>query len=139
MDQLEAPEVLLGPARLGLDHALQGLAAERAAAAVNDYGDSASVGMVIHLVGTGAAIKGESVADQCRNEFARGEVPKLFVIDGHRLDCDRHAGFDGDFHLVGRLLRERFAVLQHAFHDHVDDLVNVLERFGLRAAPGGRP
>jgi hypothetical protein len=51
--------------------------------AVEDNGDSPSVGMAVNLVGPVPSIKRKPVPDQGGNDFASGGIPKLSVIDRH--------------------------------------------------------
>jgi hypothetical protein len=104
-------------------------------AAVEDDGDSPFVSMVINLVRPAPAIKRKPVPDQRLNHLASGDVTKLSIYR-RRLDGHRHAGLDGNLNLVGRFLRDAFSVLQHAFNDHADHFIDVLERFVLGLAPG---
>jgi hypothetical protein len=73
--------------------------------------------MIVDLVGAVAAVISKSIADESRNDFAGGEIPKQAVVEAHESDGDGHARIDRDLHLVGRFLRQSFAVLHHALHD----------------------
>ena len=94
------------------------------------------VSVVIDLVRSASAIKTKPIAGQGGNEIASSEIPKACVIDAHESQRDRHTSFDGNLHLIGRFFWKVIAVLEHAFHHHVNDFVDVLQRFALPRAPG---
>src|ERR1039458_3085751 len=80
-DELKAPQIFIPPAGLQFDYALQRLPLKGTATAVEDNGDSPSVGMAVNLVGPVPSIKRKPVPDQGGNDFASGGIPKLSVID----------------------------------------------------------
>jgi hypothetical protein len=92
--------------------------------------------VTINPVGPVAAIEGEAVSDQSRNDFASGEITEGCVVDAHGSDSDGYSRFDSDFYVTGGFLWDVFAVLNHALDDHVDERIDLLERFSLRGAPG---
>ncbi len=56
---------------------------------------------------------------------------RVFESDGHG-----DARPDANLRTIGRVLWNLFAVLKHTLHNHVDDVIDILERFSLRGAPG---
>jgi len=92
--------------------------------------------MAVDLVGTVAAVISQSIADQSRDNFAGGEIPEQAVVEAHESDGDGHARIDRDLHLVGRFLRQPFAVFKHALHNHTYKAIDIPERFRLGSSPG---
>jgi len=90
--------------------------------------------MAIDLVGAVAAVISKSTAAQRRDNFAGGEIPEQAVVEAHELDGNGHARIDRNLHLIGRFLRQSFAVLNHALHNHADKAVDVRLRLG--SSPG---
>lgn len=134
-EQLESLEVLFRPAGLFFDYLLEGFPPKRFIAAVEGHSGSSPVRMVIDLVRAIPTIKSKPIADEAGNNLAGGEIPKQSVVEAHRSDSDCHTRFDGYLDFISGFLRNMFAVLKHALHDHMDNVINVLQRFGLRGAP----
>lgn len=109
---------------------------KRFIAAVEGHGDSSPVRMVIDLVRPIPTIKSKPIADEAGNNLAGGEIPKQSVVEAHELDSDCHPRFYGYLDFISGFLRNMFAVLKHALHDHMDHVINVLQRFGFRGTPG---
>jgi len=124
-NQFKALEVFLRPAGL-VDHALQSLTREGAVPAVKDNGDPSTIGMIVDLVRPIAAVEAEPITDERGNEFAGAQIPKLGVIDAHGSESHCHPRFDGYLYLISRLIRNGFAVLKHAFHNHMNDIIDFL-------------
>jgi hypothetical protein len=118
------------------DHALQRFPLERAAAAVEDDGDSPSVGMIINLVRPASTIEREPIPGQGGNDFASSSVAKLPVVDSHGSDGNRDARLNTCLDLIGRLLGNALSMLKHALDDQADDFIDVLKRFVLSLTPG---
>src|SRR5205823_10338607 len=97
--------------------------------------DPTAVGVVKNLVGAVAALDGEAVADQGGNHLACRQVAQQRVINTHQSDGDGYARFDGNLHFVGGLVRNMLAMFSHAFNDHADDIVDVLQRFSFGFTP----
>lgn len=98
-------------------------------------GDPSPVGMVENLVGAISAINGEPVADEGGHHVVGRQIAQQRVIDAHGLDGDCYTRLDGNLNPIGGLLGDVFAVFDHAFHDHADYFVDVLERFLAGLAP----
>ena len=78
---------------------------------------------------------GKSVMVEGGYDFACSQIAKQAVVDAHGSDSYSHTRIDRDLRLIGRFLRQGFAVLQHALHDHVDDAVDILQGIHLRSTP----
>lgn len=134
-DEFKAPQIFIRPASLQFDYALQRFPLKGAAAALEDNGDSPSVGMVINLVGTVPSIKRKPVPYQGGGDFGSCGIPKLSIIDRHDSDGHRHARFNRSLDLIGGLLRDALSVLEHAPDDHTDELIDILDCLVLRLTP----
>ena len=135
-EQLESLEVLFRPAGLYFDDLLEGFPPKRFIAAVECHGDSSPVRMVVDLVRPIPTIETKTVAHKAGNDLADGEIPKQSVVEAHELDSDCHTRFYGYLDFISGFLRNMFAVLKHALNDHVDNVIDVLQRFGFRGTPG---
>ena len=73
LQEIEAPEIVFGPARLFFDDAFQGLWRERVPGAMERDGDPSAVGMPVSLMAAGLRAERESVADQGADELTSGQ------------------------------------------------------------------
>ena len=123
----EALQVVLGPASLVLDHALEGFGREGIPRAVKRNRHAPAIGVtVVVLVGAGLAIEDKAVSDERREEVSGSQAPELSIVDRHGLDGDGNLRLCGYLHLVWRAFRDRFLVLQQAFHYHLHHLFKVM-------------
>jgi len=129
-DEFQAFEVGFRPASL-VDHALQRLPPESAAAPMKHNGHSAP-----RRDGNRSGGSRRRGHKQIHRESrdAGGEIPEQAVVEAYESGGNGHARIDGDFHLVGRFLRQSFAVLNHGLHNHADKAVDVRLRLG--SSPG---
>ena len=115
-DQLEPPEIFLGPTSLVLDHALQSFSGEGPTFAMKCDAYSATVRVKVNLVRTGAAVPDEAVADQRRNDLPGRQVTQQGVIQPHESYVHRHMGFDRDLHFATGAFGNRLSMGQHTLH-----------------------
>jgi hypothetical protein len=138
--QLEAFQVVFGPARLGFYHRLQGFYRKRIASSVGRYGNPPPIRVAVALVRPFLSNEIKTVADKPGDQFSGGERPKATVVDGHGLDGDGDTGlllgdlfdFDGILRAFGQC----FPLFRELLDDHVNDFVDFGERF-FAGAPGG--
>src|ERR1035437_8241713 len=93
--------------------------------------------MEIELMRAGLPVQNKTVPGRRRDELASRQAAQVRVADGHASDDYGRLRFPGNLHLIGGVGRQGLTPLTHALHTPLNHLLDVLESFLLRIAPGG--
>lgn len=132
--QLEAFQIVFGPARLGFYRRLQGFYRKCIPSSVGRHGHAPPIRVAVALMKLKPSRVNAAISSRA------SERPKATVVDGHGLDGDSDTGFLlgdlFDFDGILRAFRQGFPLFREFLDDHVNDLVDFGERF-FPSAPGG--